>query len=101
MNPTETNNLSRRELGKRVGQIAAASALAGVAVPYVHAAGDSTIQVALVGCGGRGTGAAGDALHNKVIPCARVTTDSCRNIFSKCSRYLSHHLVCTSVTITS
>jgi predicted dehydrogenase len=66
MNSSENNHLSRRELGKRVGQIAAASALAGVAIPHVHAAGDSTIQVALVGCGGRGTGAAGDALHNKV-----------------------------------
>jgi len=72
MNPGENNNLSRRELGKRVGQIAAVSALAGVAIPNVHAAGDSTIQVALVGCGGRGTGAAGDALHNKVAPAKLV-----------------------------
>ena len=33
-----------------------ASALAGVALPHVHAAENNTIQVALVGCGGRGTG---------------------------------------------
>ena len=63
----ENTNLSRRELGKRVGAIAAASALAGVAVPAVHAAGSSTIQVALIGCGGRGTGAAGDALRAKGV----------------------------------
>jgi predicted dehydrogenase len=56
-------SISRRELGKRVGQIAAASALAGLVVPNVHAAGDSTIQLALIGCGGRGTGAAMDALR--------------------------------------
>src|SRR5260221_5421719 len=62
------NNISRRELGKRAGQIAAASALAGVAIPAVHAAMNSTIQIALVGCGGRGSGAASDALHSKVIP---------------------------------
>ena len=61
------NNLSRRELGRRVGAIAAASALAGVAIPAVHAQGDSTVQLALVGCGGRGTGAAGDALRARGV----------------------------------
>jgi predicted dehydrogenase len=53
---------SRREFLKTSGQVAAASALAGVAVPAVHAGEDNTIQVALVGCGGRGTGAAANAL---------------------------------------
>jgi predicted dehydrogenase len=67
MNGSENNNPSRRELGKRVGQIAAASALAGVAVPHVYAQASSTIQVALIGCGGRGTGAAQDALRAKGV----------------------------------
>ncbi len=53
---------SRREFLKLSGQVAAASALAGVVVPRCHAAGDSTIKLALVGCGGRGTGAVGNAL---------------------------------------
>ena len=65
MNLDPSANISRRDFAKRAGQIAAASALAGIAIPNVHAAGDSTIQVALVGCGGRGTGAAGDALRAK------------------------------------
>ena len=65
MNTSDKNHISRRELGRRVGQVAAASALAGIAIPAVHAAGDETVQVALVGCGGRGTGAAGDALRAK------------------------------------
>ena len=39
-----TTGMSRRQLGKRVGQIAAASALAGVAIPAVHAAADSGAQ---------------------------------------------------------
>jgi predicted dehydrogenase len=43
-------------------QFLGASALAGVALPHVHAAENNTIQVALVGCGGRGTGAAINAL---------------------------------------
>ena len=40
----------------------AAGALAGATIPAVHAAQDSTVQIALVGCGGRGTGAAQNAL---------------------------------------
>src|SRR3974390_924351 len=53
---------SRRELLQNTGRLAAASALASVAIPSVHAAGTDLIQVALVGCGGRGTGAAANAL---------------------------------------
>lgn len=53
---------SRREFLKNTSRIAAASALAGVAAPRLHAAEDNTLEVALVGCGGRGTGAAADAL---------------------------------------
>jgi hypothetical protein len=48
----------------------AASALGSVAIPHVFAEeGErNTIQVALVGCGGRGTGAAADALHVSTAP---------------------------------
>ena len=53
---------TRRDFLKTTGQVAATSALAGVAIPSVHAAEDNTIRVALVGCGGRGTGAAANAL---------------------------------------
>jgi len=59
---------SRREVIHTAGGVAVASALAGVAVPFVHAAESNTIQIALVGCGGRGTGAAEDALSNKSAP---------------------------------
>jgi len=61
MNASSDSN-SRRDFLKRSGAAAAATALAGVAVPHVHAAQDSTIKLALVGCGGRGTGAVGNAL---------------------------------------
>src|SRR3974390_1613953 len=64
-----TNPLStRREFIKTTGRIAAASALAGVALPHVHAASGDLIQLALVGCGGRGTGAAANALEAKGGP---------------------------------
>ncbi len=62
------NGATRREFLKTTGQVAAASALAGVAVPSVHAAGDDAIKIALVGCGGRGTGAAANALATKGGP---------------------------------
>jgi predicted dehydrogenase len=62
------SSASRREFLQTTGIAAAGSALAGVAIPSVHAAENNTIQVALVGCGGRGTGAAGDALSTRQAP---------------------------------
>ncbi|MBI5396721.1 MAG: Gfo/Idh/MocA family oxidoreductase [Verrucomicrobia bacterium] len=62
MSQSETPLTSRREFLKQGGQLAAVSALAGIALPHVHAAESHTIQVGLVGAGGRGTGAAADAL---------------------------------------
>ena len=53
---------SRRDFLRAAGRVAAASALAGVALPRVHAAVDSTIQLALIGCGGRGSGAVANAM---------------------------------------
>jgi predicted dehydrogenase len=54
-------SVSRREFMKRGGLLAAGSALAGVALPHVHAAEDNTIRLALIGCGGRGSGAVANA----------------------------------------
>ena len=66
MNESSSNSLSsRREFIKTTGRIAAVSALAGVTLPQVHAASSDTIQIALIGCGGRGTGAAENALSTK------------------------------------
>ncbi|MEX2114916.1 MAG: Gfo/Idh/MocA family oxidoreductase [Pirellulales bacterium] len=62
MTKPTAHSTSRREFLQNTGRIAAASALTSMVVPAVHAAEDSTVQVALVGCGGRGTGAAANAL---------------------------------------
>ena len=59
---------SRRQFLHNTGRGIAASALAGAAMPHVHAAGSDTIHVALIGCGGRGTGAASNALKVKQGP---------------------------------
>ena len=58
---------SRRDFMKEstaaaMGAAAATGISTGLTVPLVHAAGSSTIKIGLVGCGGRGTGAAGQAL---------------------------------------
>src|SRR5918999_1343875 len=68
MNEPAFDAITRRQLLKNTSRAAAATALAGVALPRVHAAEDNTVQLALVGCGGRGTGAASDALYTKAGP---------------------------------
>ena len=59
---------SRRRFIQTTGKLAAVSALANVAIPNVHAAGSDMIQIVLIGCGGRGGGAAANALSVKRGP---------------------------------
>src|SRR5688500_4241631 len=60
MNETKDTTSRRSFLG--------ASTLPGMTLPYVHAGVNNTIQLALVGCGGRGTGATENALGIKNGP---------------------------------
>src|SRR5688500_8062066 len=82
------NKISRRDFAKRAGAVAAASALASVAIPAVHAADSGTVNVALIGCGGRGTGAAGDAMGTKqgpvnVVAMADVFEDKLKSSYDR------------------
>jgi predicted dehydrogenase len=61
---TDPKQPSRREFLSLGGTVAAGSALAGMAIPHVHAAEDNTIRLALIGCGGRGSGAAVNAFES-------------------------------------
>ena len=76
---------SRREFLRDTGlAAAAATALVSLSPPAVHAAEDNTIRLALVGCGGRGTGAAADALSVsngplKLVAMADVFEDKLKN----------------------
>ncbi len=72
MRENTTSVTSRREFLKNTGRVAAATALAGAVIPHVHAAEDNTIRLALIGCGGRGSGAAGNALSSPNGPCKLV-----------------------------
>ncbi len=68
MNEVRKNGTSRREFLKNTGRFAAVSAVTAGIVPRMYAAEDNTIQLALVGCGGRGSGAAANALSVKNGP---------------------------------
>jgi predicted dehydrogenase len=57
--------MNRRDFLVQAGGAAAASALTVSSIPSVHAAGRDELQVALIGCGGRGRGAAADALSTQ------------------------------------
>ena len=59
---------SRRDFTKASGLVVGASALSGVVLPQVHAAGSDQLQLALVGCGGRGAGAAANAMSQSGPP---------------------------------
>ncbi len=59
---TDSTKLNRREFLKQGSTLAAGAAVLGGLAPGAYARGDNTIRLALLGCGGRGTGAVGDAL---------------------------------------
>jgi hypothetical protein len=55
---------SRRQFLSQSGKVVAGSVLSGVALSRIYASEDNTIRLALVGCGGRGSGAAVNALSS-------------------------------------
>ena len=57
-----SSKLNRRQFLRRGGLLTAGVSALGAAPFGVFAAPESTIRLALIGCGGRGTGAVGDAL---------------------------------------
>lgn len=83
---------SRREFLKATAQAATAlSALAGVALPAVHAQGSDQIKIALIGCGGRGGGAAKNALSvqkggAKLVAMADVFENKLNTAFASLKR---------------
>lgn len=62
MHSRQPTGPSRRVFIKTSGRLAAAGSLAFGPLPGLFAGADSSLKVALIGCGGRGTGAAANAL---------------------------------------
>jgi predicted dehydrogenase len=81
--------MTRRDMIHTTG-LAVAGVAGGLAIPAVHAAGDDLIRVALVGCGGRGTGAASNALSTKgpvqLVAMADVFEDKLNSSHKQISR---------------
>ncbi len=65
---TDISPLTRRDFVKASGLTLGASALAGITLPHVHAQGSDQLRIALIGCGGRGTGAAVNAMAQVGAP---------------------------------
>ena len=90
---------SRRRFLQQSAHLAAASALAGSRAPRVHAAEDNTIQVALIGCGGRGTGAAANALSVqngpiKLVAMADVFEDRLKASYESLKQFAEPRWTC-------
>jgi len=88
MSESQAGNSSRRQFLTGASSAVGVSALAGIALPPVHAAENNTIQVALVGCGGRGTGAAVNALSvtngpTKLVAMADVVPKKLNDSYDK------------------
>ncbi len=66
--PATSEKTTRRRFLQQGGKFTAASALAGVALPHVHAGENNTIRLALIGCGGRGSGAVANAMNSEHGP---------------------------------
>lgn len=62
MSTPSSSQPSRRDFLATTSRVAAASVLVGPSLPHVHVGGRDRIKIALIGCGGRGGGAANNAL---------------------------------------
>ena len=81
MKKTNSSKVSRRQFIKKSGLQVAGTTMA-LNMPNIvtaHAAPDQQINIGLVGCGGRGTGAALDAVHaatNSIYPDSGYHTEN-------------------------
>src|SRR5436853_1338463 len=63
MNAKEPSGTTRRQFLKTTAVAGSALAANLSMLSNAHAAGSDTIKVGIIGCGGRGSGAAGDVMH--------------------------------------
>ncbi len=80
---------SRRDFLKSTAAVAVG--MASGRIPAVHAAGSDEIRVGVIGCGGRGTGAAGNVLE--AAPGVRLVAlgDAFQDRLQQCRERLSKH----------
>jgi myo-inositol 2-dehydrogenase / D-chiro-inositol 1-dehydrogenase len=83
---------SRREFLKSTAATIAGTGLVGAMAGRVHAAGDETIKVALIGCGNRGAGAATQALSTAGPVKLWAMADTFTDRLEKCLRNITSEL---------
>ena len=89
----ETPNASTRREFLKTSTIAAGALAGSLAFARsVHAAGDDTLKLGLIGCGGRGTGAANNALNAdqnvKLVAMADTFEDKIKNSLNQLTKEL-------------
>jgi predicted dehydrogenase len=89
--PSSRDVLSRREVLKTSGAVAGSLVIPSLLSAHAYADEDNTINLALVGCGGRGTGAVANALNakygpTKLVAMADVFEDKLRGSYNALSR---------------
>ena len=98
MNQTQPNlpsPLSRRQFLGTSGKAAIGGALAGMVLPHVHGQSSSTKKIALIGCGGRGTGAVANAIDASG-PLCQLKLHAMADVFDWRAHQSYNSLLCTS-----
>src|SRR5690349_3572164 len=85
-------NKSRREFLKTTATAVAAAGLTAAMTPRVHAAGDDTLKIALVGCGNRGTGAIVQALSTKGPVTLFALADTFEDRMQDCLKHVEREM---------
>ncbi len=86
-NKNDKHTLNRRDFTRRTTLLAGATLLGNIATT-AHAAGSDTLKVAVVGCGGRGTGAARQALKADQGVEVVALADAFADRAAKCAKVL-------------
>jgi predicted dehydrogenase len=87
-----TPNNSRRDFLKFTAATIAGAGLTSAMSAPVHAAGDDTLKVALIGCGNRGTGAAVQALSTEGSVKLWALADAFQDRLDSCLRHVKDEL---------
>ena len=81
---------TRRDFLKTTASVAGAMAAGAAWAAKVHAAGSDTIKVGLIGCGGRGTGAADNVLHSAKNVRVVALADAFKDRLEGCRGHLNN-----------
>ncbi len=94
---TDNNSTSRRQFLKATGGLAVASLLPNLGIAGLFAGSSDLIQIAIVGCGGRGSGAAVNAVSTtsgpiKLIAMADVFADRLTSSYDNLSKTIGEQM---------